>query len=140
MKFKKRWIILVIFLGLLQSLYVHASIIPKVGNEVSGQHVLNEAASNQQQKIVLSPFFLLQKKDARVWIERVIVTLAVMLPKNCRQDDLTSPASRKILYELLRSQEPELSIQSQALASLSRIMGISLDATMQVSRSTIIVH
>jgi hypothetical protein len=88
----------------------------------------------------LSPFFLLQKKDAKVWIERVIVTLTVTLPKNCRQDNLTSPASRKILYELLQSQEQEVSIQSQALASLSRIMGINLDATIQISRSTIIVH
>ena len=140
MKFKRRWVILVMLLGLLKSLYVSASIIPRTENEVPGQRMLNEAAYNQHQKMVLSPFFLLQKKDARVWIERVIVTLAVTLPKNCRQDDLTSPASRKILYELLISQEPELSIQSQARASLSRIMGINLDAAMQISRSTIIVH
>ena len=140
MKFKRRWVILVMLLGLLKSLYVSAGTIPRTENEVPGQRMLNEAAYNQHQKMVLSPFFLLQKKDARVWIERVIVTLAVMLPKNCRQDDLTSPASRKILYELLISQEPELSIQSQARASLSRILGINLDAAMQISRSTIIVH
>jgi hypothetical protein len=140
MKFKKRWIILVILLGLLKSLYVNASIIQRAGNEVSGQLALNEAASSQHQKMVLSPFFLLQKKEAKVWIERVIVTLTVTLPKNCRQDDLNSPASRKILYELLQSQEQEVSIQSQALDGLSRIMGMNLDATMQISRSTIIVH
>ncbi len=140
MKFKKRWIILVILLGLLKSLYVSASIIPRTENEVSGQHMTNEAAYNQHQKIALSPFFLLRKKDARVWLERVIVTLKVTLPKNCRQDDLTSPASRKIIYELLQSQEQEVALQSQARASLSRIMGINLDATMQISRSTIIVH
>ena len=140
MKFKRRWVILVMLLGLLKSLYVSAGTIPRAENEVPGQRMLNEAAYNQHQKMVLSPFFLLQKKDAKVWIERVIVTLAVMLPKNCRQEDLTSPASRKILYELLISQEPELSIQSQAWASLSRILGINLDAAMQISRSTIIVH
>ena len=140
MKFKRRWVILVMLLGLSKSLYVSASIIPRTENEISGQHTTNGTAYNQHQKMVLSPFFLLQKKDARVWIERVIVTLAVTLPKNCRQDDLNSPASRKILYELLISQEPELSIQSQARASLSRIIGINLDAAMQISRSTIIVH
>ena len=44
MKFKKRWIILVILLGLLKSLYVSASIIPRTENEVPGQRMLNEAA------------------------------------------------------------------------------------------------
>jgi hypothetical protein len=140
MKFKKRWIILVILLGLLKSLYASASIIPRAQNEAPGQRMLNEAAGHQDQKIVLSPFFLLQRKDARAWIERVIVTLAVTLPKNCRQDDLTCPASRKIIYELLQSQEQEVDLQSQVRAILSRIMGINLDASMQISRSTIIVH
>ena len=36
MKFKKRWIILVILLGLLKSLYVSASIIPRAQNEAPG--------------------------------------------------------------------------------------------------------
>jgi hypothetical protein len=138
MRFKGRWIILLIFLGLFKPLYASATIIPRAENEVSGHHMLNEAAPNQHQKIVLSPFFLLQKKDARVWIERIIVTFTVALPKNCHQDDLNSPACRKILYELLRSQEQEVSIPSQALAGLSHILGINLDGTMQISRSTII--
>jgi hypothetical protein len=115
-----------------------ASVIARTQDESAAQKILPEAAGDQKE-IILSPFFLLEKKDKRVWIERVIVTLLIDLPKDCRQEDLNCAASRKMFYELLQTQGPERSMQPQAITSLTHILGVKINATMRISRSTIIV-
>jgi hypothetical protein len=94
----------------------------------------------QEQKIVLYPFFRLQKKDSKAWVERILVTFLVAVPKDSLTYDFNNPSFRKILYDLLQSGEPETAIQAQAVASLNRQFGKNIDATAQISRSVIIVR
>ena len=104
------------------------------------KEITDEVTLNQGQKIVLPPFFQLQRKDSKVWIERIIVTLLMAQPKDCLKCDFNSPAFRKWLYDLLQSEKPETTIQSQAVAGLSRQIGITVDAAVQISRAVIIVR
>jgi len=93
-----------------------------------------------EQKIILHPFFRLQKKDSKAWIERILVTFLMTVPKGSLSYDFNNPNFRKILYDLLQSGEPEADIQTQAVATLNRHLEKKIDATAQISRSVIIVH
>jgi hypothetical protein len=61
----------------------------------------------QEQVTVLDPFFLIRQKDAKVWVERIIVTLALTTPKPTVKHDLNGPMFRKIVYDLVQSGKPE---------------------------------
>ena len=93
-----------------------------------------------EQKIILHPFFRLQKKDSKAWIERILVTFLMAVPKDSLTYDFNNPNFRKVLYDLLQSGEPEANIQAQAVATLNRQLEKKIDATAQISRSVIIVH
>lgn len=93
-----------------------------------------------EQKIMLHPFFRLQKQDSKAWIERILVTFLMTVPKDSLTYDFNNPSFRKILYDLLQSGEPEAHIQAQAVATLNRQLEKKIDATAQISRSVIIVH
>jgi hypothetical protein len=93
-----------------------------------------------EQKIILHPFFRLQKKDSKAWIERILVTFLMSAPKDSLTYDFNNPTFRKILYDLLQSGEPENNIKAQAVAMLNRQLEKKIDATAQISRSVIIVH
>lgn len=94
----------------------------------------------QEQKIVLPPFFRLQRKDSTAWVERIIVTFTMALPQDSLKHDLNSPTFRKLVYDLLLSGESEPDIQARALAGLERQLGIDVDAAVQVTRSVMIVR
>jgi hypothetical protein len=94
----------------------------------------------QEQKIILDPFFTLRRNGSRVWVERIIVTLVIAVPKNCLQHDLNSPTLRKKLYSLLQTGEPETTIEAQALSYLNRQVGVKTNAAVQISRSVLIVR
>jgi hypothetical protein len=102
--------------------------------------ISNGVPLNQEQKIVLSPFFQLQRKGPMVGIERIIITLLMTMPKDCVKYDFNSPTFRKMFYDLLQSEKQEIDIQSQAVDNLNRQLGLNIDAAVQVSRSLIIVH
>ena len=135
-----------IFLGAIWSFPISAYATPK--EKIAGaQEVMkgqkgttDEVPSDKEHMMVLSPFFQLQKKDSKVWIERIIVTFLMTMPKDCHKHDLNSPTFRKMFYDLLQSEKPETAIQSQAVVSLSRELGMNIDATVQISRSVIIVR
>ena len=93
-----------------------------------------------EQKIILHPFFRLQKKDSKAWIERILVTFLMTVPKDSLTYDFNNPNFRKVLYDLLQSGEPEANIQAQAVATLNRQLEKKVDGTAQISRSVIIVH
>jgi hypothetical protein len=93
-----------------------------------------------EQKIILHPFFRLQKKDSKAWIERILVTFLTAVPQGSLTYDFNNPNFRKILYDLLQSAEPEANIQAQAVATLNRQLEKKIDASAQISRSVIIVH
>jgi len=93
-----------------------------------------------EEKIILHPFFRLQKKDSKAWVERILVTFLISVPKGSLTYDFNNPNFRKKLYELLRSGEPEADIQTQAVATLNRQLEKKIDATAQISRAVIIVH
>jgi len=108
---------------------------------VQGQKGITDVVpSNKDQMVVLSPFYQLRRKDSKVWLERIIVTFLMEMPKDCLKYDFNSPTFRKGLYDLLQSENPKTAIQSQVLASLSRELGVNVEATMQISRSVIIVR
>ncbi len=94
----------------------------------------------QEQEIALNPFFRLQKKGSKVWVERIILTFIMAVPKNSLQHDLNNPTLRKMFYDLLQSGESESTIQAQAAAGLNRHLGRNIDAAVQISRSILIVH
>ncbi len=94
----------------------------------------------QEQKIVLHPFFQLRKKDSKAWVERILVTFLMAVPKDSLTYDFNNPTFRKILYDLLQSEEAEDTIQAQAVATLNSQLEKNIDATAEISRSVIIVH
>jgi hypothetical protein len=93
-----------------------------------------------EQKIILHPFFRLQKKDSKAWIERILVTFLMTVPQGSLKYDFNNPNFRKTLYDLLQSGETETDIQARAVATLNRQLEKKIDATAQISRSVIIVH
>jgi hypothetical protein len=94
----------------------------------------------QEQKIVLHPFFRLQKKGSRAWVERIFVTFLMAVPKDSLTYDFNNPTFRRMLYDLLQSGEPETTIQAKAVAGLNHQLEMNIDATAQISRSVIIVR
>jgi hypothetical protein len=94
----------------------------------------------QEQVIVLDPFYLIRQKDAKVWVERIIVTLALTTPKPTVKHDLNGPMFRTLFYDLIQSGKPEDSIQTQAVAGLHRQLGMDADAEVHLSRSILIVR
>jgi hypothetical protein len=94
----------------------------------------------QAHKFVLPPFYQLQRKDSKIWMERIIVTFLMAMPKDGLKDDLNNVNFRKMVYELLQSGAPAPTIQSQAVAGLIRQLGRAVEATVQISRSVIIVR
>lgn len=109
--------------------------VPQGQKEITADNTLDK-----EKKIVLTPFFQPQRKDSRIWIERIIVTLLMAMPKDIPKYDLNNPTFRKMLYDLLLQDEPDAAIKSQVTASLSKQLGMPIDATIQISRSTIIVR
>jgi hypothetical protein len=122
----------------------HAALQEKIGGAtetVQGQQKIADGIPPiQEQRIVLYPFFRLQKKDSKAWVERILVTFLVAVPKDSLTYDFNNPNFRKMLYDLLQSGEPETIIQAQAVASLNRQLGKNIDATAQISRAVIIVR
>ncbi len=92
----------------------------------------------QEQVMVLDPFFLIRQKGAKVWVERIIVTLALTTSKQTVKHDLNGPMFRTLLYDLIQAGEPEDSCQTQAMAGLQRQLG--MDAEVHLSRSILIVR
>ena len=113
----------------------------EVQKQARGLKATTEDSSlDKDKKIVLPPFFQPQKKDSRMWIERIIITFLMAMPKDLPKYDFNSPTLRKMLYDMLLSEEPDTAIKSQVLSSLNKQLGINIDATIQISRSTIIVR
>jgi hypothetical protein len=139
-------VILLIFSGAFCGFAISANAAPQ--EKVAGaqrvlqgqREITDKGPLDQEKKIILYPFFQTQRKDSKIWMERIIVTFLMSMPKDCLKYDLNSPAFRKMLYDLLQSEAPETAIQSQALASLSQQLGMNVDATVQISRSVIIVR
>lgn len=100
----------------------------------------DSTAVEQAHKFVLPPFYQLQRKDSKIWMERILVTFLTAMPKDGLNDDLNNVNFRKMVYELLQSGAPAPTIQSQAVAGLSRQLGRAVEATVQISRSVIIVR
>jgi len=92
----------------------------------------------QEQVIVLDPFFLIRQQGAKVWVERIIATLALTTPEHTVKQDLNGPIIRKMLYDLVQSGEPEDSCRMQAVAGLQRHLGV--EAEVHLSRSILIVR
>ena len=108
---------------------------------VEGQREIPEGTTPiQEQKIILHPFFRLQKKESKAWVERILVTFLMVIPKDSLKYDFNNPTFRKILYDLLQSEEPETAIQAQAVTTLNRQLEKNIEATAQISRSVIIVR
>jgi hypothetical protein len=138
--------IVLFFGGLLRVLSAEAyaapeekTLAPRGAVQVTGE-TLAGTPPIQEQVVVLDPFFLIRKKGAKVWVERILVTIALAMPKNTFNHDLNSPAFRKIFYELLQSGEPETAIQAQAVAGVHRQMGMAVDARVHLSRDILIVR
>jgi hypothetical protein len=138
--------IALIFLGTFSGFDSRANAAPKekvagVLESVEGKKEIQESIPPiYEQKIILHPFFRLQKKDSKAWIERILVTFLTAVPQGSLTYDFNNPNFRKILYDLLQSAEPEANIQAQAVATLNRQLEKKIDATAQISRSVIIVH
>jgi hypothetical protein len=135
-------IFLVTFSGF--DISAHAALKEKVGGAPDTVEAQKKIQGGQppieEQKIVLHPFFRLQKKDSKAWVERILVTFLTAVPKDSLTYDFNNPTFRKILYDLLQSEESEANIQAQAVATLNRQLDKKIDATAQISRSVIIVH
>lgn len=94
----------------------------------------------QEAGIALDPFFLIREKGSRVWVERIIVTIDLKMPKPAVKHDLNGPVFRQKFYDLLQSGESEDVIQTQAVAGLQRQLGMDAEAYVRLSRSILIVH
>jgi hypothetical protein len=138
-------LIILIFLGAFSG-FDNVNAAPKEKNagvleSVEGKKEVQEGTLPVcEQKIILHPFFRLQKKDSKAWIERILVTFLLTVPEGSLTYDFNNPHFRKILYEVLQSGEPEADIQGQAVATLNRQLEKRVDAIAQISRSVIIVH
>ena len=142
-------IIIVIALLLLGAFWAadisaNAAVPEKVGgaNEaVQAQQQITEGSPPiQEQQVVLYPFFRLQKKGSKAWVERILVSFRLAVPQDSLTFDFNNPSFRKILYDLLQSGESETTIQARAVASLNRQLDKHIDAIAQISRSVIIVR
>ncbi len=93
----------------------------------------------EEQEVALEPFFFIRQKGRKLWVERVLVTLALPRSKNTTHN-LQSPAFRKMIYELLHSEEPESYVATQAVNGLPRYLGRELNARGHITRSVVIVR
>jgi hypothetical protein len=94
----------------------------------------------QESAMALDPFFLIREKGSKVWVERIIVTISLTMPKPAVKHDLNGPLFRKKVYDLLQSGESEDIIHTQTVAGLHRQLGMDADADVHLSRSILIVR
>jgi hypothetical protein len=100
----------------------------------------NSSPPIQQQKIAVSPFYRLHGNGSKVWVERILVTFMVTAPKTCSSDDLDNPTLRKMIYDLLQSDQTSATIQTQVVAHVQRQTGMKVRPSVQISRSVLIVR
>ena len=94
----------------------------------------NRKVFSSQQKIVLEPFYLIQEKDAKVWIERVILTLTLGQLRKLTTT-FNHPRQRSMLFELIISHpEPDL-LPTKVQASLNQMLGEPVVTAVHLSRS-----
>jgi hypothetical protein len=84
------------------------------------------------------PIFVIRQKAAKVWVERIIVTLTLTTPEHTVKQELNGPMSRKMLYDLVQTGGPEDSCRMLAVAGLKRQLGVN--AEVHLSRSILIVR
>ena len=94
----------------------------------------------QEQKIALPPFFRLQSNGSKVWVERILVTFTMALPKNHLEYDFDNPTFRNMFYDLFQLGELETNIQAQAVAELKRQVGMNVKPAVEISRSVLIMR
>ncbi len=92
----------------------------EVQKQAQGQKVITADSLDKEKQLVLPPFFQPQKKDSRIWIERIIITFLMAMPKDLLKYDFNNPTFRKMLYDMLQSEEPDTAIKFQVLSSLNK--------------------
>ncbi|MGQ9687606.1 MAG: hypothetical protein ACUVXF_02285 [Desulfobaccales bacterium] len=92
------------------------------------------------QVITLDPFFFIRKKDTKVWVERILVAVAMLMPKDTLRHDCNTPALRQLVYEMLQSGEPEETLQTRIAAGVQKQVGQDLNVKVHLSRDILIVR
>jgi hypothetical protein len=91
-----------------------------------------------QQKIVLEPFYLIQEKHAKVWIERVILTLNLDQLRKLTTT-FNHPHQRSMIFELITSHpEPDL-LPTKVQAALNHMLGDPIVTAVHLSRSFLLL-
>lgn len=109
------------------------------GNPPTQGPVLAQAAGDRElssppQTITLEPFYLIQEKEARVWIERIIVIL-----KLDRSRKLTAsydgPHQRSKIFEILISEAGKGPLPPKVQAALNQALKEPAITSVHLSRS-----
>jgi hypothetical protein len=117
-----------IFLIFLATLLLVGFVVGKAGPVEGGE------ISPPQPTLVLEPFYLIQEHGARVWIERIIVTVGVGLSlKEAAAFHQLRQRSR--IFEILVSESEQDELPAKAQAALNQVMKEPAVTSVELSRS-----
>jgi hypothetical protein len=117
-----------LFLILLATLLLVGLVVGKAGPVAGGE------IPSPQPSFVLEPFYLIQEHGARVWIERIIVTVAVGQYLNeAAAFQQTRPRSR--IFEILVSEPAADELPARVQAALNQGMKEPTVTSVELSRS-----
>ncbi|MBW1992647.1 MAG: hypothetical protein JRI59_11185 [Deltaproteobacteria bacterium] len=88
--------------------------------------------------VTLEPFYLIREKQAQVWVERIILTLTLVQPRELTAT-FNDPRQRGKLFELIAAEaEPDL-LAVRVQAELNRTLGEPVVTAVHLSRSFLLL-
>lgn len=131
-----------IFLLLLAFIFAGGSTMTEAGPGKNDPLLTNPAPSQAdarepsapQPSIVLEPFYLIQKRRDKVWIERVILTVRLD-PSHASLDELNHPHQRGLIYEIIVSDPEQDALPARVQAALNQASGAPVITSVHLSRS-----
>jgi hypothetical protein len=90
--------------------------------------------SSSQQTIALEPFYLIQEKEAKVWIERIIVTLELDQSRRLTMV-FNCPHQRSRIFDILISEPKKGPLAAKVQAALNQTLGEPAVTSAHLSRS-----
>ncbi len=108
---------------------------PEGGSQLASLASAHAPTHIKAYTITLEPFFLVQDKGGRVWVERIIVTLT-----GDPGDDLASPRMRAVLFDLLKTRQMEKLGQGEIISSLNQHLGGNQVISAKVDKSILLLR
>lgn len=110
------------------------NVLPKTQATLKGDGSL----SFPLQRMTLEPFYLIQEKAAKAWVERIIVTIELNQDKKITAE-FDHPHLRSLLFNILISEPEKSALPDKMQAALNQALGKAAVTSVHLRRSFLLL-